>query len=170
MPEANSDQQAIETLEPWQDSDIKTLTRNERDAKDIIVDDLSATLEAHRALNRAAVIRKTETDGATSLPFKRLLLQKDSGRGSKVKEISAHKRLRICQLWPADSVQAKKLYGRTGTNGFVQKGVELDYIGTAISPERPWNIDPGLKHPQLERPWLAYIKNTSDDKLEQFVL
>ena len=169
MPVANSGQQPIETSEPWQDSDVKTLARNERDAKDIIVDDLSATLKAQRALNRAAVIRKTRTDGATSLPFKRLL-QKDSGRSRNAKKISAHKTSRICQLWPADSVQAKKLYGRTGTAGFVQKGAELDYIGTAISPVRPWNIDPGLKHPHRQRPWLSYIKTTSNDKLEQFVL
>lgn len=170
MPVANSDQQAIETLEPWQDSDGKTLAINEKDLKDIFVHDLSATLEAHRASNRAAVIRKTPIDGATSPPFKRLSVQKDSGRGGKVKDGSAHKRLRICQLWPANTVQAKKLYGRKGTKGFVKKDDELDYIGTAFSPGRPWNHDLGLEHSQMQRPWLAHIRTTSDDKLEQFVL
>lgn len=167
---ANSDQQAIETLEPWQDSNGKMLARNEQDVKDIIVDDLSATLEAHRASNRAAVIRKTPTAGSTTLPFKRLSIQKDSGRGSRVKEKSAQKRSRICQLWPADSVQAKKLYGSTGTNGFVKKGDQLEYIGTASSLKSSWKYDPGLEHSQMQRPWLAYIRTTSDDKLEQFVL
>ena len=43
------------------------------DAKDIFIDDLSATLEAHRDRNKASIIRRIEQDVKGKLPFLRPL-------------------------------------------------------------------------------------------------
>ena len=51
--------------------------RDSEATQDIIVDDLSATLEAHRARNRAAVIRKMEpSSGDTNKLFRRPLFER----------------------------------------------------------------------------------------------
>ena len=183
VPVANSDQQALETLEPWQHSDGKTLARNEQDAKDIVVNDLSATLEAHRASNRAVVIRKLNSNPPIGLPFKRLSPEEGSGRGSEVKKTHKEKKSKekkskpdLRQTWPADSVQAKEIYGRigtkgkTGTTGFVKKAGTLEYTGAEAPRKAPWGLSRRSKEKQMDRPWLQYIKTTGDDKPERYDL
>ena len=51
------------------------LTVKQEEAKDVFIDDLSATLEAHRATNRAAIVRKQNQKAEEgSLDFKRPLI------------------------------------------------------------------------------------------------
>ena len=171
---ANSDQRATETLEPWQDSDGKALARSGKDAKDIIVDDLSATLEAHRASNRVAVIRKVKITAVDAPPppprFQRLLPERDGDDGSEVNKAHEEEKKYIrCQTWPADSVQAKDMDKKKGNRGFVKKGV-LEYSAVAHTPQGPWRIRAPFKGIQIQRPWLAYVKTTGEDKLQKFVL
>ena len=174
MPVVTSDKQAVESLEPWQDRGGKVLARREKDTKDIIVDDLSATLEAHRASNRAAVIRKIrvqETDSKEN--FLRLLLDKGD-RGGEVEEIhevkEEAKKDEPHQMWPADSVQAKEIYGPTGFRGDLKETDSLEYTGAAQWPKQPWKINRSSQDIPMQRPWLAYMGTTNEDYLERFVL
>lgn len=175
VPVGSSDKQAIEPLESWQDSSGKALARREKDSKDIIVDDLSATLEAHRASNRAAVIRKIKlrTSDIAGPVLRPLLSTSDDGGGvateiheanEEAKEDEPH------QMWPADSVQAKERYGKTGSRGFLKKTDPLEYTGVAQWPKQPWDISHSSKDLPMQRPWLAYMGTTDDDYLERFVL
>ena len=57
------------------DKDIRELlTVKQEEAKDVFIDDLSATLEAHRTTNRATVVRKQRSRANIEIPlaFKRL--------------------------------------------------------------------------------------------------
>lgn len=172
MPLANSDQWATEALEPWQDSDGKALARSEKDAKDIFVDDLSATLEAHRASNRAAVIRKVNVTAVVAPPrFKRPLLERDGNDGSEVNETHEEEKKNIrSQMWPADSVQAKDMKRKRGDGRFEKKNEALEYTAVAHTPQGPWRIGIPFEGIQIQRPWLAYVETTGEDKLQKFVL
>lgn len=169
MPVAYSDKQVIETLEPWPDSSGKALARRELGAKDIIVDDLAATLEAHRASNRAAVIRKVKPRAIDPAgPILRPLLGMGVDGGSKVKKTHEGKEHEPDQMWPADSVQAKERYGKSGSNVFVKKTDPLEYTGVAQWPKQPWKIKQGFKDiMSMQRPWLAYMETTNEDYLER---
>lgn len=168
MPGANSDKQAIESSEPWQDSSAKALARREEDAKDIIIDDLSATLEAHRASNRA-VVRKVETRAMDST-IKRPLLDKSGDGGSQVKQTHEGKEDGLHQMWPAYSVQAKERYRKTGSTSFVKWADSLEYTGATQWAKRPWEISQSSKNMTMQRPWLSYMGTTNEDHRERFVL
>lgn len=170
LPAVNSDKQAIESLEPWQDSSLKALARREEDTKDIIVDDLSATLEAHRTSNRAAVIRKIKLRKNTNETFLRPLLGKGCNGDSEVKKTHEGREDEPHQIWPADSVQAKERYGKTGSRGFVKKTDPLEYTGVAQWPKPPWKINQSSKDMSMQRPWLAYMKTLNEDYCERSVL
>ena len=172
MPVANSDQRATEALEPWQDSGGKALARSEKDAKDIFVDDLSATLEAHRASNRAAVIRKVNVTAVVAPPrFQRLLLERDGNDGSEFNETHEEEKKNIrSQMWPADSVQAKDMKRKRGNRRFEKKNEASEYTAVAHTPQGPWRIRIPFEGIQIQRPWLAYVETTGEDKLQKFVL
>lgn len=172
VPVVNSDEQVIEKLEPWQDKSGKALAIKEGDDKGIIVDDLSATLEAHRASNRAAVIRKIilRADDSPG-PIRRPLQSEESNNGSEVKHTHKVKQSRPRQIWPADSVQAKERYGKTGTaDGFVKKVDAFDYTGVVQWPKQSWKLSHDSDDLLMQRPWLAYMETTSEDCLERYVL
>ena len=171
VPVVSSDQQTVEeSLETWHDKSGKALAIRERDTKDVIVEDLSATLEAHRASNRAAVIRKIRVQDCQYL---RSSLD-NSDRGSEVEMIHEAKEKakedEPPQMWPADSIQAKERYGVTGTTGFFKKTDPLEYTGVAQWPKQPWKIKHSSKDMPMQRPWLAYMGTTNEDYLKRFVL
>lgn len=168
MPATKSDKEVLGTLEPWQDGSGKTLARRKKDAKDIIVDDLSATLEAHRASNRAAVIRKVKLDSDGSIW--RPLLGKYSDGRSEAKKTHERKEIEPPRMWPADSVQAKERYGSADSRGFVKSADPLEYTGVAQWPKKPWKINHSSEDMLMQRPWLVYMESTSEDYLERFVL
>lgn len=172
-----SDKQTVERLEPWQDSSGEAWARTQKDAKDIILDDLSATLEAHRASNRAAVIRKirVQEDDIPGIYLRPLLDKGDAGdAGSKVEEIhevqEEAQEDEPHQMWPADSVQAKEIYGKTGCRGYFKKIDTLEYTGAAQWPKQPWKISHSSKDMPMQRPWLAYMGAMNEGYLERFVL
>ena len=167
---------AVATLEPWQDSDGKALAKKAKDAKDIDIEDLSATLEAHRASNRAIAIRKI-LDPKDS--FRQLSLGGDDHEGSGSDEMSEAKEKKLLRMWPADSVQAKEIKGKIGNRGsrdtrnFIKKsdmGDILEYDGHPQQLHKPWKVSKHEEDVELQRPWLAYIETTSEDNLERFVL
>ena len=193
VPVVNSDQHAIETLEPWQENVAISLAKNKTDAKNIIVDDLTATLEAHRASNRALVIRRTpviqpvireiknaviDTRGLKKRP---LSFEHDNNGDSGTKniyeevheEIHQEKEEKFNPMWPLDSAQAKAEYGEKRCKTYYKKGDALEYTGAVAWPQRPWKQERSFKDTQdtpMKRPWLAYMKTTGDDNLEWFVL
>ena len=168
---ASSDQQALKIFDLRQESVVNTLAKNEKDTKNIFVDDLSATLEAHRASNRAAIIRKVGTNAIDpARTIKRLSLDQDSDGGSEIKQLHEEKENERHQMWPADSVQAKKRYGKRGTTGFDKKGEVLEYTGIAQGPQGPWKNNHLSKDVPMQRPWLAYIESSGENNFERFVL
>ena len=195
MPVVNSDQHATETLEPWQENVAMSLAINKTDARNIIVDDLTATLEAHRESNRAPVIHRTpvmhpvirqikntviDTRGLRKRP---LSFEQGNDGDSEAKEIHEEKEIhkeihkekeeKFNPMWPLDSAQAKAEYGEKRCKTYYKKGEPLEYTGAVAWPQRPWKQDRSFMDTQdtpMKRPWLAYMKTTGDDNLERFVL
>ncbi len=63
---------SLESQNPWADERRNIAKTRLEDSKDIYIDDLSATLEAHRSRNRASTIRKIDTVFEERiLPFRR---------------------------------------------------------------------------------------------------
>lgn len=172
MPVVNSDKHVMESLEPWPDSSGKALARREEDSKDIIVDDLSATLEAHRASNRAAVIRNVQLPESypTTSTMQPLLGQAGDG-GSDIDDTCGRQENEPRQMWPADSVQAQEIHRKTGKRqGFVRSVDPLEYTGTYQWPKHSWKVRQVFKDLLMQRPWMAYMEASNEDYLERFVL
>ena len=170
MPVVNSDQHAIEKLEPWQENVAFSLARNKKDAKNIVVDSLAATLEAHRASNRAAVIRDVKTEGLRKRP---LFLEQGNDGDSGAKKIHEEKESELIPMWPLDSMQAKAKYGNKAYKTYYKKGSALEYTGAVVQPQGFWEQNPSFndtQDPPMRRPWLAYMRTTGEDNLERFVL
>ena len=184
VPVVNSDQHAIETLEPWQENVAISLAKNKKDSKNIHVDDLRATLEAHRASNRAAaihgppVIRKVETTEIDTKGIKRPFLFEQSSDGDSAakkihEDIHKEKERTPLPMWPLDSVQAKAKYGKKGCKTYYKKGRALEYTGALMLPQGPWKHTRYFCDTQdtpITRPWLAYMRATGEDHLEWSVL
>ena len=180
---ANSDQHAIESLKPSLKNGGEALIRTDKDARPIIVENLTATLEAHRAWNRdhqlrsrAPSIRKDKTPLKKKIyshgpaPFKRVVLGADSDGGSGAEKSLEKKENTRLQMWPSDSVQAQKKARSKGLEVFVEKGKVLEYRGTEQFRMGPWKIDRSSKKMQMQRPWMGYMKIKGEDNLEQSVL
>ena len=179
MPVVNSDQHATETLEPWQENVAISLARNAKDAKDVIVDDLDATLEAHRSSNRAAIIRQVKTTAIITTRLRERPFSLDQGSdgdsaAEKVhEEIQEEKDGTLMPMWPLDSVQARAMYGEKRCKTYYKKGDVLEYNGAVIRCQGHWKQKPSFQDIQdtpMKRPWLAYMKTTGGDNLERFVL
>lgn len=155
VPVASSDQKAIEILEPWQDNGANAHARKEKGAKDIIVDDVAATLEAHRASNRATVYANEKSS-------KRLVRNIYSEKGNGAADVT--------HIWPANSVQARERYGDAFCKELVKRDGPLEYIGSLQWPKGPWKIIIDDMEMQIQRPWLAYLKTTNEDNIGRFVL
>lgn len=137
------DRQAIEDSSLWEEAHRKIVERRPVDTQAVIVDDLPGTLEAHRARNRASVIRKIIPNATTqtSNPFLRLSLEQSHHNGGGVSEVSATSHApkgdhsqddesndRTNQtvkevkdkvdmpIWPADSIQFERKYGPRARN------------------------------------------------------
>ena len=170
MPVVNSDQHPIEALEPWQENAAISLAKN-KDAKDIIVDDLTATLEAHRASNRALSIR--EVKNAVNRRLGKRPFDGDSGAKKIPEEIHEEKEEKLTPMWPLDSVQAKAKYGKIACKTYYKKGDALEYTGAVAWPQGPWKKTRSFNDTQntpMKRPWLAYMRTTGEDNLERSVL
>ena len=155
-----------------------------RQAQDIAVNDLQATLEAHRARNRENTIRKILVPPLTakvqpcdwqeelnySGDLKKPLLQETDINANSQSTNEAKKKISL-PLWPADSIQAWRMgaidarrYART-SRSFRNEEV-LEYRGTPQRTKSIWKILPdneGQISRRISRPWLGYLEHDSDD-------
>lgn len=190
----------IETLSSWEDHHAREVGRKPVDAQDVVIDDLSATLHAHRASNRASVIRKIaapsdipdlflrpsinekhQSEGSPSEDLTEGIALAKNGLKSGVTGDQAEQtqqgQIAGSRIWPADSVQAQEGYGRrsrkrvrkrAGDNFVKSRGV-LEYTGVPFLPRGSWEYGRSST-PLLQRPWLAYMEESSGDHLETLVV
>lgn len=155
---------------------IHTTTR-QLDTKDIIIDDLQATLEAHRTTNRAAILRKinTEVQPVASIyrpPLDKLLAQNEELEYEAANTSSVKGKWQIkrdkARFWPADSVQCQRLREERHERG--SKTAEQDdgeYVARNFRPQGYWQIRFGE---DMQRPWLAHMNGHDGDGLTRWVL
>ena len=166
--------------------------------QDIIVDDLSATLEAHRARNRTSVIRKQLHDVDTrDLPFERLILEHtrsddvgaayerlrekgdatDQSRHStsrlskpkaSVKEIK-HRKRSSTRRWPADTIQGSEEDAKAIKPGFVRSIDPLEYQGVVMPIKGQWKVL-DINSNIVHTPWLPYVEYGGGDGHERSVM
>ena len=157
---ANSNIHVTETSEPWPDSSGKILSTREENDRGIIIGHTPAALAARPTIRKIKIEFPGSKVGS--------LLGKDTGRGSEVKKTHEPKD-EPDQIWPAFSIQAKKLYGKTGSRGLVGKDDPFEYTGVAQWPSPPWKINQSHKDMPMQRPWLAFLEPTNEDHLKRFV-
>lgn len=110
------------------------------DTKDIFTDDLQATLEAHRATNRAAVIRTFPTKVSPTVLL-------DSGIYKPPLD------------YPLDQPLARQEKPE-------QKVDDGEYVGKNIRPQVFWQIRSSR---DIQRPWLAHLDGHDGDGLARSV-
>ena len=154
----NSNTHVIGTSEPWPDSSGKVLPTREEDDRGIIDDPPAAPAARPR-------IRKIKIEFPGSKVGS--LLGK-AGIGSEARKTHEPKG-EPDQIWPAFSIQAKKLYGKTGSRGLVGKDDPFEYTGVAQWPSPPWKINQSHKDMPMQRPWLAFLEPTNEGHLKRFV-
>ena len=152
------------------------------DAKDIIIDDLSATLEAHRDRNKASVIQRINQDVKGRVPFLRPLpdisqtshTSNETIPGDDVHSTSLTTTLPeefvdtpepfkikrhltrdqwMSFYWPADAVQLAELTGKI----YKPKPSEVMEYKPYLPPTQGAFSVARLREPQ--RPWLALLGN-----------
>ena len=178
VPVVNSDQHSIEYSEPWQENVAVSLAKIKKVPEDILVDDLDATLEAHRASDRPTFIREVESVPSYDLKPKRPLRLKQGsdgdGAAKKVhEEIDKKKEGPQNPMWPLDSVQAKARYGEKDCKTYYKKRAALEYTSAVAWCQGPWKQTHSFHKVQdtpMKRPWLAYMRTTGEDSLERCVL
>lgn len=198
--QVDDDGNVIKPLSSWEDHHAREVGRRTVVAQDVVIDDLSATLEAHRASNRASVIRKIDApssipplflrpsiDGrheGKEVPSKDLTegrkLVKDSPKsgvdGDQAEQTQEEHEAGV-RIWPADSLQAQEGYGRRGRkrvprkvgNDFVKSRGVLEYTGVPFLPTQSWDYG-SSSTAVLQRPWLAYMEESSGDHLARLVV
>ena len=151
------------------------------DNSNVIVDDLAATLESHRARNRASIIRRVAVSPPASETRKYRNAKKANkhlglanqpldkaavnGRAKKNKPPSP------LTDWPADSVQAHRLAKKTDP-GLVRPSTcpkddeILEYRGRPLGAYRKWDMKANSKS-HMTRPWLLYRNQVGHDPYER---
>ncbi|KAI4117739.1 MAG: hypothetical protein LQ345_002088 [Seirophora villosa] len=143
------------------------------DTQDIYVDDLDATLEAHRATNGAKKIRRIH--GGTDLAVKHLVLGKSSHAAEeqvvkvsilKVPSLAGEsKALRLSDFWPHGSRQHQKL---VKSSSRLTKGSVEEYYARAMSPVGTWNRPlEECGHTDGFCPWLKHLSALGGDALQR---
>ena len=157
MTNSNSNIHVTETSGPWPDSSGKALSTREEDDRDITIDHSPAALAARPMVRKVKIEFPGSKVGSLG-----------TGKGSDVKKTHEPKD-EPDQIWPAFSIQAKKLYGKSGSRGLLGKDDPFEYTGVAQWPSPPWKINQSHKDMPMQRPWLAYLEPTNEDHLKRFV-
>lgn len=147
--------------------------------KDIIVDDLAATLLAHRAKNRASLVRRINVDldyvptdfrrpsivEQLSLNRSRSLKDEkvshsafEARRAPKIQRTQGNPDLKV---WKNTQTQAKTRASKKGTECRTLRPPVPEYEGKDIPPCLPWKRR--LLRRREESPWLALLANTEGD-------
>ncbi|KAL8936821.1 MAG: hypothetical protein Q9216_004732 [Gyalolechia sp. 2 TL-2023] len=158
------------------------------DTQDIHVNDLGATLEAHRATNRAKIIRRVQ---APSNPTIKPLFKRESNDANNsggtcptentqqavkerkqeepiaekvVDDIENNKR-KPWEFWPAGSMQHQKL---NGSKQHAPPRSVSEYHARSVNPIGSWKLP--SKNPSntdLSRPWHRYLDEHGGDALQR---
>lgn len=139
------------------------------DDRDIVVDDLFATLEAHRATNRAKTIRKVGNDIPAEVLayngwYSLALTQNDIAQDGKRTIDTVAEAPVVGSLNAPDGQhvrQQKQKAGRSGNN------IPLEYQGLSIKPQPPWAP---YSRSNLQRPWLTHLKEHEGHGRTRYVL
>lgn len=152
--------------------------------KDIIVDDLAATLLAHRATNRASLVRRINVDldyvptdfrrpsivEQLSLNRSRALKDEkgshsafEARQAPKIKRTQGNPYLKFGKITPR---QATTRAGKKGTECRTLRPLVPEYEGKDIPPCLPWKRR--LLRRREESPWLALLANTEGDGLTRY--
>ncbi len=163
----------------------------------IFLDDLVATLEAHRDHNRASVIHKFEQNvDEALLPFKRLSLDgassedaettyerggdetdtngrsSTSAAGPSPSEVSvrAYRRRQGPRplQWPANSVQYVEEGSKTRNTGFIRSLDPLEYTGAVVPIKKSWKWS-GANPTMINTPWAPYMEDSTGDNYERSI-
>ena len=155
---------------------INTTTRL-LDTKDIITDDLRATLEAHRATNRAAVIHKITTEAPATalhkLGFHRVPSDQPLAHNVEPEHGAANsglpkEELQVGRGWATRrSAHREQSPVRKVLHSWDTEPQEVgEYIGRIIHPRGYWKPRDGK---DAERPWLAKMNFPDGDGIAQWV-
>lgn len=152
--------------------------------KDIIVDDLAATLLAHRATNRASLVRRINVDlDYVPTDFRRpsIVEQLSLNRSRALKDekeshsaLEARRAPKIQHTQGNPDLKAGKNTHTQATTRASKKGTECrtlrppvpEYEGKDIPPCLPWKRR--LLRRREESPWLALLANTEGDGLTRY--
>lgn len=152
--------------------------------KDIIVDDLAATLLAHRATNRTSLVRRINVDlDYVPTDFRRpsIVEQLSLNRSRALKDdkesrsaFEARRAPKIQRTQGDPELKFGKITHRQATTRASKKGTECrtlqppvpDYEGKDIPPCLPWKRR--LLRRREESPWLALLTNTEGDGLTRY--
>ncbi|KAL8950087.1 MAG: hypothetical protein Q9222_003851 [Ikaeria aurantiellina] len=162
-------------------------------AQNIFIGDLEATLEAHRAYNRAKVIRRI--DAPPDPRYKHILPESyrdDANRSSKfdtashsLEQVAVEKQdedkepgfgwehdpspkakeaLKPWDYWPAGSIQHQRF---RQSKQAVRSGLILEYHARMMGPTDSWKLKSSNLAQKLRRPWLDHLKERGGDALER---
>lgn len=152
--------------------------------KDIIVDDLAATLLAHRATNRASLVRRINVDlDYVPTDFRRpsiveqLSLNRSRARKGEKESHPAFEARRAPKIQRTRGNPELKVRKNTHTQATTRaskKGTECgtlrppvpEYEGKDIPPCLPWKRR--LLRRREESPWLALVANTEGNGLTRY--
>lgn len=164
------------------------------DSKDIFIDDLSATLEAHRVTNRFRFIRKVASGpplhkiglykiASGPPPLSKKGIRKQSSYPRLDPSVDHGSTLDQMQTAPADvtstvsenkidsqnDVAASPTIIKKQLMGIEQKkpSVFLDYEGVAKEPRKKWNLR--FSEGREQSPWLPLVTTTEGDGLARYV-
>lgn len=152
--------------------------------KDIIVDDLAATLLAHRAKNRASLVRRINVDlDYVPIDFRRpsiveqLYLNRSRAREDEKEAHSASEARKAPKIQRTQGnpdlnvrektqTQATARASKKRTESRTIRPLVPEYEGKDIPPCLPWKRR--LLRRREESPWLALVANTEGDGLTRY--
>ncbi|KAL9607985.1 MAG: hypothetical protein Q9167_007157, partial [Letrouitia subvulpina] len=152
-------------------------TRNIHIAPDhsnnIFVDDLYATLEAHRATNRAAIIRKVDSPGhPETIPSETQTHAEDNKELVSSPDIHKFlsskgeaKKLEPWEFWPPHSAQYA--FFRPEGRKKIPSNSVLEYIPASFGPTKEWQASTFDGSSDFELPWLRHIQTRTGDGFQR---
>ena len=152
------------------------------DSRDIIIDDLRTTIEAHRSTNTASILRKIASDTPPTSDFKRIFVP-NVGAGYDVDGVQQSgvpidqtplnvedtkvKKPPCSEIWKEKEI-ATRNKPQVDNSRSTEKRVQ-DYEGKILGPMGQWALrytsKEHLRH--SDRPWLAYLQNYDGDGQSQ---
>ena len=138
--------------EPWPDAKNWTRARtNQVDDKNIVVDDLNATLDAHQTANR---IRKVMFSG---LIYRPLSLSGQKALRSKLNEGNVN------------SQEVRRSAPASGQDSKSRKDKEMRNIEETPLPNKSWALDKECVFADKQSPWLTFVEHSATCGNERFV-